>query len=201
MSNTSLYQAMENRRSCYGISAHSPISDERILELVGHAVTHVPSAFNSQSARVAVLLGQQHKRLWNDITAGALKKVTPADSFAQTSEKLGSFAAGYGTVLFFDHTPTTEALMAQFSLYRDNFPVWAQQANGMLQYAVWMSLECEGLGASLQHYSPLIDEAVYEVFDIDRSWKLIAQMPFGTPTAQPQPKEFMPLDARIRVLR
>ena len=31
----------------------------------------------------------------------------------------------------------------------------------------------------LQHYNPIVDEATASEFDIPKTWKLIAQMPFG----------------------
>ncbi len=201
LSDIRLTNAMEQRRSVYALSPESPVPQEQILSLVEHAVQYVPSAFHSQSQRVAVLFGEQHTKLWNEVTLSALKQVVPPEQFAPTQEKIASFANSYGTVLFFNHTPTTEHLMREFALYKDNFPLWAEQANGMLQYAVWMLLEAEGLGASLQHYAPLIDEGVYNTFGIDRSWRLIAQMPFGLPATQPEPKEFMPLTERMRVLK
>ena len=58
-------------------------------------------------------------------------------------------------------------------------------------------LEDAGLGASLQHYNPLIDEEVRKAWSLPDDWKLIAQMPFGTPTAQPGPKDVMSLDKRV----
>lgn len=201
LSNISLSQAMEERRSIYALSPKSNIPDDRILALIEHAVKYVPSAFHNQGQRVAVLFGDQHSKLWREVTMNALRQVVPPDQFAPTQQKIEGFANAYGTVMFFNHTPTTEELMRSYPLYKDNFPIWAQHANGMLQYAVWMLLEGEGLGASLQHYNPLIDEGVYETFGIDRSWQLIAQMPFGLPTAKPEPKEFMPLADRIRVIK
>lgn len=194
------YQALEQRRSYYGISAQSPVSDERIIELVQHSVKFTPSAFNSQSARAVVLLGENHKKLWS-ITLDTLREVVPPEAFAQTEEKVNSFAAGYATVLYFEDTAVTEGLMQAYPLYTANFPVWAQQENGMLQHAVWTSLTLEGLGATLQHYNPLIDGAVRAAFHIPQQWKLVAQMPFGTPTAPPNEKEFMPIEERVTVIK
>jgi predicted oxidoreductase (fatty acid repression mutant protein) len=71
----------------------------------------------------------------------------------------------------------------------------------MLQFVVWTSLELEGLGASLQHYNPLIDEEVRAKWNLPSTWKLIAQMPFGKPTGAPGEKEFQPLDTRMKVFR
>lgn len=44
-------------------------------------------------------------------------------------------------------------------LYADNFPVWANHANAMLQIALWGGLRDLHMGASLQHYNPIIDKA------------------------------------------
>ena len=54
-----------------------------------------------------------------------------------------------------------------------------------------------GMGASLQHYNPLIDDEVRKVWNLSDDWKLIAQMPFGVPVAQPGSKEVMSLDERV----
>lgn len=71
----------------------------------------------------------------------------------------------------------------------------------MLQYVIWTALELEGLGASLQHYNPLIDEEVKKEWQIPSNWKLIAQMPFGKPTAEAGAKEFQPLEDRVKVFK
>lgn len=46
------------------------------------------------------------------------------------------------------------------------------QSKGMAEYATWLALTEAGLGASLQHYNPLIDEAVAAAFDIPNNWRL-----------------------------
>lgn len=194
------YKAIENRRSFYGISKESTITDERLKEIVDHVVKYTPSSFNSQSARVAVLLSEQHDKLW-DITKEALRKIVPADQFGSTEEKIQSFRSGYGTVLFFEDTSIIESLQEQFALYKDNFPVWSEQSSGMHQYALWTALEMEGLGASLQHYNELIASDVKKEWNLPESWKLIAQMPFGKPTAEPGEKEYQPLEERVKVFK
>ena len=189
-------QAMEERRSIYGICSDCPVSDDQIMEIVKNSVKHVPSAFNSQSSRVAVLLGDKHQKLW-EIVMETLKKIVPPEHFSPTEQKIYSFAGGYGTLLYFDETQITNGLMEKFPTYKDNFPVWAEQSNGMLQFAIWSQLEEAGLGVNLQHYNPVIDEAVKKAFNIPDSWRLIAQMPFGKPTAKAGEKEFAPVDERV----
>ena len=71
----------------------------------------------------------------------------------------------------------------------------------MHQLAVWTMLEEVGFGASLQHYNPLIDAEVASTWGISPKWKLMAEMPFGKPTAAPGEKEFQPLEKRLLVFR
>ncbi len=192
-------QAMADRRSVYAISGESVISDERIKETLAHAVKHVPSPYNSQSQRLVLLQGENHLRLW-DIVRAELKKIVPAKSFAKTEEKLSAFESGYATVLFFNDDAVTDSLIEQFPSYADNFIKWADQANGMIQYAVWTLLSAEGLGASLQHYNPLIDDEVKRAFNLPAKWKLYAQMPFGKPVQHPGDKDFQAVSDRFIVL-
>lgn len=194
------FTAVADRRTFYGISKDTVVSDDRIEEIIEHAVKHTPSAFNSQSARVVLLLHEHHDKLW-DFTKEALRKIVPADQFASTEDRINSFHNGYGTVLFFEDNSVIESLQAKFPIYKDNFPIWSQQASGMHQYVIWTSLEIEGLGVSLQHYNELIEADVKTEWSIPSEWKLIGQMPFGQPTAQPDEKQFNPLEERIKIFK
>ncbi len=195
-----LLEAIKQRRSYYAISDKSTLEDDRLVEMIQEVVKHVPSSFHSQSQKVIVLLHEEHKKLW-DITREELRKIVPADKFASTNAKMDSFQAGYGTILFFDDTKITHYFEEHFPLYKDNFEPWAQQANGMLQYALWTVLEAEGMGANLQHYNPIIDEEVQKTWNVDKNWKLIAQMPFGVPSAKPEDKPYVPIEQRVKVYK
>lgn len=194
------YMALQERRSVYGLSKEKVSSDERIQEIIETAVKHTPSAFNSQSARVLVLLGEHQNKLW-DITKESLRKIVPADKFAPTEEKINSFQSGYGTVLFFEDQSVIEQLQSNFALYKDNFPIWSQHSAGMLQFVVWTALEVEGFGASLQHYSSLIETEVSQQWHVPTTWKLIAQLPFGKSTILPGEKEFKSLEDRVKFFK
>jgi len=122
--------AVADRRSFYAISKEKVTTDEVIKEVIEKAVKNTPSAFNSQSARVVLLLEKQHDKLW-DITKETLRKIVPAEQFGDTEDKINSFRNGYGTVLFFEDASIIESLQSQFPLYADNFPVWSQQSSGM----------------------------------------------------------------------
>jgi len=192
-------KAIELRRSVYTISDKIPIPDEKVVEIVEAAIKHGPSSFNSQSTRAVVLFGEDHKALW-DIVLSILKPIVPADEFPKTEGKVnGCFKAGHGTVLFWEDNAAVKAMQDMFPLYQDRFPEFAAHADAMAQFIVWTALANEGIGASLQHYNPLIDEKVREHFNLPVTWALVAQMPFGEPTAPAGEKTFKPLEDRVKV--
>lgn len=191
-------EAIKQRRTQYALGKTLPVAPEAVAEIVRDAVKHAPSSFNSQSSRVVVLFGEQSNKLWS-IAKESLRKIVPAEAFAQTEAKLDSFDAGAGTVLFFEDQNVVKGLQEKFALYADNFPIWSEQAGGMAQHAVWTALANSGIGASLQHYSPLIDADVAKTWDIPSSWKLRAQMPFGSNEAAFGEKTFIDDAERFKI--
>lgn len=193
------WKALESRHSVYGFGEEQPVAQEKIVEIAEKALTLVPSSFNCQSTRMVVLFGSHHKKLW-DIVIDALRKVTDDQQFAKSQEKVREdFQSGYGTVLFFEDQAVVKGLQEQFALYADKFPVWSEHTAAMHQLAVWTALAEEGLGASLQHYHPLIDDAVRKEWSVPESWKLTAQMPFGKPLSAPEEKGHMAMTDRLKV--
>lgn len=193
-------EAVTNRRTNYALGRNVTVLPSQITAAVEKMAHEVPSAFNMQSARVVLAFGEHHDKIWS-ITMDALRAVVPADKFAPTEVKIQGFAAAYGTVLFFEETSVVEKMQQQFAAYAANFPIWAQQANGMLQFAVWTALTNMGLGVNLQHYNPLIDAAVKEYFQVPDSWQLVSQMPFGEILEPPKAIEKLPVAERVRVFR
>jgi predicted oxidoreductase (fatty acid repression mutant protein) len=190
--------ALKRRRTQYSLGRNLPVPAETVTALIKEAVKHTPSSFNSQSSRVVILFGDQSQKLW-DLTKQALRKVVPPENFAPTEKKIDGFAAGAGTVLFYEDQDVVKSLQEKFPLYAHNFPVWSEQAGGMAQLAVWSTLANAGIGASLQHYNPLIDEQVAQEWSIPASWTLRAQMPFGSNEATFGEKTFMDDALRFRV--
>ena len=191
--------AISARRSQYALTDAAALSDSEIVDLIRSVAGEVPSAFNAQPQRAVVLFGEDHHRLWA-IVHDALRAVVKDDTaFAATEPKIAGFDAAHGTILYFDDTTVTKNLQERFPSYAANFPMWAQQANGMLQFAVWSALAEAGIGANVQHYNPLIDDAVRDAFGIPADWKLIAQMPFGEVTTPAGECEHMPLDEQVQV--
>ncbi|WDS34954.1 nitroreductase family protein [Pseudoxanthomonas sp.] len=197
MTNAFLH-AHKTRRTQYVLGKTLPLPQDELSALIQDAVKHTPSSFNSQSSRVVILFGDQSVKFWG-LVADELRKIVPADAFVATEQKLSSFAAGAGTVLFYEDQDVVKGLQEKFALYADNFPVWSEQASGMAQLAVWTALATVGVGASLQHYNPLPDAAAAAEWNLPASWKLRAQMPFGSNEAPFGEKGFMDDGERFRV--
>jgi len=198
MSSNPFLEASRRRRSQYSLGRTLPMSQQATTELIQEAVRLSPSSFNSQSSRAVILFGDQSQTFW-DIVKDALRAIVPADGFAATEAKIDSFAAGAGTVLFYEDQDVVRGLQQQFPLYADNFTVWSEHASAMAQFSVWTALANAGIGASLQHYNPLPDAAAAAQWSLPASWTLRAQMPFGSNEAPFGDKDFIDDAVRFRV--
>ncbi|MDY3331002.1 MAG: nitroreductase family protein [Pelistega sp.] len=193
------FDLQQQRRSIYAIGKNVTLDKAVITDLIQKAVREAPSSFNSQSSRAVILFGDAHEKVWN-IALDVLRPIVPAEAFATTEKKInGSFKSGFGTVLFFEDQDVVKGLQEKFPAYADNFPIWSEQASGMAQYAVWLALAEQGIGATVQHYNPLIDNDVTKEWGIPASWKLRAQMPFGSIEAPAGEKAYMEDSDRFKV--
>merc|ERR1711939_66999 len=178
-SSSTFFEAVKARRTIYQLSSESPVPDSKIKEIVKEAVLHVPSSFNSQSTRVVVLLGDEHKKLWGDIVKPAVKAVAPQEAWPASEQRLSGFQAAYGTVLFYEEPKVVAGLQQKFPLYADKFPQWSEHTN------------------ALHHYNPLIDEKIAATWNVPLTWSLKAQLVFGKPAGKPMEKTFQPLEERL----
>ncbi|OUN48391.1 nitroreductase [Limosilactobacillus reuteri] len=169
-----------NRRSIYALGDNLSQTPEEIFDLVKQTIKNSPTAFNSQTVRAVVLFGKSSDKVW-EIVEDALRKIAKSpDAFEQTKSKIDSFKAGYGTILYFTDTTIVHQLENDYPSYAANIANWAEQGLGGAQQAVWTALAEQGIGASLQHYNPLIDDAIHQVFNLPADWQLRAEMPFGS---------------------
>lgn len=185
--------SLSRRRSCYHIGRELPVPESRVVSLVRELTALVPDAFDMKSTRVVVALGPKHDALWDaayDAFGGQVAR-----------EKMDGFKRGAGTILYYYDEQTVRGLQDEYPLYADSFPNWAQQSSAMLQISVWSGLRELGIGASLQHYNPVIDAPLRALFDLPESYRLVAQMPFGGILSEPEPKREEDVGRRVRVER
>lgn len=201
MSTNAFIQAIGKRRSIYALGKSLPIPKEKVVELVKATVRQCPSSFNVQSARIVILYGADHDKVW-DIVNAAFKRIgLPDEQYAASEQKVnGCFKAGAGTVLFYEDGAAIEQQQKDFPTYATAFPAFSEHSSAIAQYAVWTMLAQENIGASLQHYNQLIESDLRDAFDIPAEWKLIAQMPFGSINAPAGEKTHLPDEKRFRVI-
>lgn len=191
---------VRKRRSIYQLNREIELSEAEVISLIQAVLKDAPTAFNNQSSKIMILLDGEHEKLW-EIVRERLRPEMKGRDFSRTDQKMDGFKAAYGTVLFFDDQSVTKRFKEENPLYKDNFDTWAQQANGILQYGIWLVLAEHNIGASLQHYNPLIDEEVRKTWDIPEHYQLIAQMPFGGIVAPADEKEYDNINERMSVKR
>ncbi len=185
-----IYEGLKKRRSIYALNKELPVAIDEVKGLLEEITELVPDAFNMKSARIVVALGEKQDQLWDriyDVFEGKVPR-----------EKIDGFKAAAGTILYFFDEDVVKGLQEKFPTYAPNFPIWANQANGMLQINIWTALADLGIGANLQHYNPVIDEMVKEMFDVPANWKLLAQMPFGGIVAEREAKEKEDIANRVK---
>ncbi|KAK4950771.1 putative nitroreductase [Elasticomyces elasticus] len=175
---TSFKDAVVNRRSIYQLNKNSPIDDKRIEEIFRVAIKNVPSSFNSQSARIVVLLKEDHDAFW-DIVGDILKNIVPEDKWESTNGRIQGFRKAYGTALFYEDPEPIKKLQSTYAQYSDYFPQWSEHTSAMHQYFSWTALEAEGFGCNLQHYNPLPDQKAAAKWNIPLDWSLKSQLVFG----------------------
>lgn len=185
--------ALAKRRTQYVLGRSLPVPEEVVVDLITKVAALTPDAFNMRSARVIVAAGEKQDTLWDAVDHAFGGKVP--------KEKIEGFRAAYGTVLYFIDTSVVNAMAKRFPRYAENFPLWANHANGMLQFNIWTGLRTLGVGANIQHYNPVIDDAVKALFHAPDSWKLIAQMPFGSIEAEAPAKDREDITRRVWILK
>lgn len=195
LNSTSIHDAIMKRHSIRVLSNDPPIDADDIQSALELA-QHCPSAYNMQSQRLVCLMGDEHKALWAIVFDTLKARGIPNPE--RTEKKLQNFANGAGSILFFEEMDVVNDMQEKNGQYADQFDKWSEQNNAIMQYNLWLIFSAMGLGASLQHYNPIIDDAVKERWNLPKSYRLVAQMPFGRPAETPTPPPLKPLDEVLR---
>lgn len=177
--NLTFIDQLKKRRNVSDLGNKIRFSQTYLTELIQESVRSCPSAYHSQSTRVVILYGNSHKKFW-DIVREMQRKIVPAHIFEGIELKMDQCIKAYGTVLFYEDQKTIQYLQKKRPFDAKELPIWSEQTSGMAQFAVWTALADSDIGASLQHYNPIIDEEIAKSFGIDENWKLRAQLVFGS---------------------
>lgn len=186
-----MLETMKKRRTYYKLSKDLPLSDEELISLIKEVLYYTPDAYNIESQEVSLLIGDKHEMLWDDINKVFDGKIAP--------EKINDFKGAYGTILIFINEDKVNTVKDKFPLYKDAFDYYKHHASGMFQINLWNALREQGIGASIQHYNPVIDEIVREKYSYKDNQKLVVQMVFGGIIEEPEPKPKEDINKRIKV--
>lgn len=192
---------INKRRTIYAIGKNVEHTPEYLTDLIQNAIKQSPSSFNSQSSRAVILFNAQHEKFWGFVKDKLKSYAKDEAAAAKTDAKMDSFAAGVGTVLFFEDMDVIAGLQEKFPSYAENFPIWAEHSTAIAQFAVWSALHVDAVGASLQHYNPIVDEQVHAEWDVPANWKLRAQLVFGSVEDEPNSKGYIDDAARFKVFK
>ncbi|CCH58310.1 hypothetical protein TBLA_0A05170 [Henningerozyma blattae CBS 6284] len=178
-----ILKPIAQRRTIYALKPVLPsnVTLKDIQSIVQEIVKETPSAFNSQPNRAVIITGATKTKVWDSV----VKAIGNGDG-AKRPASIRDEA--FGSVLFFTDSSVTKNMQSQFAIYKDAFPVWADQSSGAVQIQAWTALEAIGLGGHLQHYNQLVEAALPA--DIPKNWVLQAQLNFGVPAAPAGEKEY-----------
>ena len=188
-------EMIKRRRSVYNLDKQLPVFEDKVLEIVSDSMRYVPDAFNMKSQRVLIVTGRKNDEFWNSVYDSLI--VVSGGRFLR--DRTDSFMEGFGTILYFYDSDVVDEYKKNYAMYADKFHDWVMQSNAMLQFAIWTAFANVGIGASLQHYNPAIDDMVQKMFNLPKSWVLVAQMPFGGIAAAPEPKDKEDVAPRIKL--
>ena len=213
-------KAIEHRRTVYPLNNKVDISDDRIVEIVQEVLKVSPSSYNTQPMRVAVMLGEEHVKLWKIVREHALPILKAAGEkiVEMMSSRIDMFEGAYGSVstavidsqsnfmqiTFWTDEDTIKESAQTHQAVAQMFQPWGEHANGMLQFQIWTAIELEGLGANLQHMNafPPVEVALKKEFGIPESWSLKANMNIGGETApHPPVPEKKPFEETLKVFK
>ena len=185
-------EIIKKRRSYYNLSEDVYLSNEEIKYLVEDVLNTTPSHMNSQTTRVVLLFDEKSKEFWNKVNETFDNKIK--------EEKFHGFYHAKGTALFFIDTDEIRKQEKDIPSYKEYFETWGHHSAAMLELNLWQALRDENIGASNQHYNPVIDSWVKEDYDLPDSWELIAEMPFGKIEEEPEAKEKKPIGEILKVV-
>lgn len=197
---TAIQAGAAMRRSQYDLGKDLPITAQELKHLVEEIVLHSPSARNSQTARLVLVLGEQHERMWDTVLPIILPGVKEPLREAMV-QKFEGFKRAAGTLLFFEDGAILKDIIARYPHTAEDTLLFSAHANAMQQYAAWTQLAALHIGASLQHHNSA-GQAIREMFSLPEDWIPHAQLVFGSivkPTGKVK-EQHLPVNERLRVI-
>ena len=171
---------IEKRRSNYDLENNIELSKKDLINLLRKIVYYSPSPFNVQSSKVVFLNKKSHNLLWNTVVEEYLKKNNNGELLDSEKARIKRESKAYGTILFYKDEQIIEEFKENLDDYeKRELDGWCTEESAMLQMNIWNELRLINIGAHLVHFDN-IDEEISVAFDINKKYKLVAMMVFGS---------------------
>ncbi|MGD5588099.1 nitroreductase family protein, partial [Xanthomonas citri pv. citri] len=102
------------------------------------AIELTPAAFNRPPWRV-VILHDQRATFWSTVET-AFRAQLDSDRLERYLQRLDQFRSGLGAILIYEDRAAAHDLQAEFNLSAETSAAFVQQALGMLQLSIWLTL-------------------------------------------------------------
>ena len=171
---------IEKRRSNYDLENNIELSKKDLINLLRKIVYYSPAPFNVQSSKVVFLNKKSHNLLWNTVVEEYLKKNNNGELLDSEKARIKRESKAYGTILFYKDEQIIEEFKEKLDDYeKRELDGWCTEESAMLQMNIWNELRLKNIGAHLVHFDN-IDEEISVAFDINKKYKLVAMMVFGS---------------------
>ena len=171
---------IEKRRSNYDLENNIELSKKDLINLLRKIVYYSPAPFNVQSSKVVFLNKKSHSLLWNTVVEEYLKKNNNGELLDSEKARIKRESKAYGTILFYKDEQIIEEFKEKLDDYeKRELDGWCTEESAMLQMNIWNELRLKNIGAHLVHFDN-IDEEISVAFDINKKYKLVAMMVFGS---------------------
>ena len=188
---------IEKRRSNYDLGNNLEISKKDLINLLRKIIYYAPSPFNVQSSKIVLLNKKSHHLLWTTVVEEFLKKNNNGDLLDSDKARIKREDKAYGTILFYKDEQVIEENKKKLDAYEQKeLNNWCLEESAMLQMNVWNELRLKNIGAHLVHFDN-IDEEISVTFDIDKKYKLVAMMVFGSIVQEAAVKPKKDIDKRF----
>lgn len=156
------------------------------LERLRAAVLRTPAAYGLSPWHV-VVIHERRDEFWR-LVEQAFRDGLEEERLPRYLDRLAGFRAGAAVVLVYEDTAAQPRLREAWNLSDDVAGAFVQQALGMVQLSIWLTLTAEGLVTSLQHWDWLLQHPLAEFLGLptDR-YRLVATMPIGFAAEEPRP--------------
>ena len=188
---------IEKRRSNYDLATNIELTKKDLINLLRKIIYYSPSPFNVQSSKIVLLNKKSHHLLWTTVVEEYLKKNNNGELLDSDKARIKREDKAYGTILFYKDEQVIEENKKKLDAYEQKeLNNWCLEESAMLQMNVWNELRLKNIGAHLVHFDN-IDEEISVTFDIDKKYKLVAMMVFGSIVQEAAVKPKKDIDKRF----